>query len=124
MSGRYDWTINQGETSELTVTVTATSGGAAVNFSQNSTFKMQARDKFGGDVVLELTTNGTNGSGSHFEHSLASGASNTFKVTVPAALSTAMNAPGKYVYDIENTSGTVVKRVIEGSLILTPEVTL
>lgn len=124
MSGRYDWTINQGETTELTITVTATSGGAAVNYDQNSTFKMQARDKFGGDVVLELSTNGSVGSAAHFQHSLASGASNTFKVIVPATLSSAMTAPGKYVYDIENTSGTTVKRVLEGSLILTPEVTL
>jgi hypothetical protein len=123
MSGRYDWTINQGETSELTVTITD-SGGSAVNYAQNSTFKMQARDKFGGTVALELTTNGAVGSGSHFEHGLSSGASNTFKVIIPATLSTAITAPAKYVYDIENTSGTTVKRVIEGSLIVTPEVTL
>lgn len=124
MTARYDWTINQGETSEINISVTD-SGGSDVNFAQNTTFRMQAKKKFGGEEVLKLTTNGT--ADTHFQHTLSAGdsysASNDVKVVIPATLTAAIPAPGTYVYDIEQVTGTTVKRLIEGSLIVTPEVT-
>ena len=74
--------------------------------------------------MLSLTTNGTT-TASHFKHTLAAGVSNTVTITIPATLTAAISAPGKYVYDMENVTsdGLTVERVLEGTLIVTPEVT-
>lgn len=124
MTARYDWTINQGETSTLVYTRFQSDGTTAQNFLQDSTFRMQAKDKFGGTTVLSLTTNGTT-EASHFKHTLAAGASHTVTITIPATLTAEIDAPGKYVYDMENVTqdGVTVERVLEGTLIVTPEVT-
>ena len=122
MTARYDWTINQGETSTLVYTRFQSDGTTVQNFPQGSTFRMQAKDKFGGTAVLSLTTNGSTES-HHFKHTLASNDSNTVTITIPATLTAEIDAPGKYVYDMENVSGVTVERVLEGTLIVTPEVT-
>ena len=124
MSARYDWTINQGETSSLGYTRFQSDGTTAQPFDQSSTFRMKAKDKYGGTEVLSLTTNG-NTNTSHFKHTLAAGPSNTFTIQIPADLTAAIDAPGKYVYDVENVTsdGVTVTRVLEGTLIVTPEVT-
>lgn len=124
MTARYDWTINQGETSTLVYTRFQSDGTTAQNFVASSTFRMQAKDKFGGTQVLSLTTNGTT-EASHFKNTLAAGDSNTFTITIPATLTAAISAPGKYVYDIENVTndGVTVERILEGILIATPGVT-
>ena len=121
MTARYDWTINQGETSTLVYTRFEPDGVTAHNFVVDSTFRMKTKDKFGGTEVLSLTTNG-NTTASHFNH--ISG-SNTVTITIPATLTAAIAAPGKYVYDMENVTSDslIVERVLEGTLIVTPEVT-
>lgn len=113
MSGKYNWTINQGETSSLTVTRTD-SEGAVANWASGATFAMQAKTKYGGDTVLTITD-------AEVTHS---DGTNIFIVTISATKSAAITAPGKYVYDIESTEGAVVTRIIEGSLTVTPEVTI
>ena len=119
MTARYDWTINQGETAELEVQRITTGGAAdSAPFPANSTFRMQAKDKHGGTAVLSLTD-----SDFTFDDSGDATARNHFHVTISATVSAAIDAPGKYVYDIEQVSGSTVTRVLEGSLIVTPEVT-
>ena len=113
MSAKYDWTINQGETSSLTYKRTLTSDGSAVNFASGAAFAMMAKDKYGGSAVLTL-------SDSAFAYV---DGTNTFTVTIPFGSTAAIAAPGQYVYDIEATEGTVKTRVLEGTLIVTPEVT-
>ena len=55
MTARYDWTINQGETTELTIK-RATSGGAYNSSTAYMThFRMQVKDKAGGTAVLSLS---------------------------------------------------------------------
>ena len=84
-----------------------------MNFAAGATFRMQAKDSYGGTAVITLTN-------SDFSHVSVS---NSFVVTIPAATTTSITAPGRYVYDIEAVEGTTVTRVLEGSLIVTPEVT-
>lgn len=113
MSAEYNWTINQGETSSLTYERTLSSDGSAINFESSATFRMQAKDKYGGSAVVTLGD-------SSFTHV---DASNKFVVTLSAAETAAIPAPGRYVYDIEAVEGAAVTRVLEGSLIVRPEVT-
>lgn len=113
MSAQYDWTINQGETSSLTYARTLSSDGSAINFESGATFRIQAKDKYGGTAVLDLDDTA-------FTHT---DATNTFVLTIPAATTAAISAPGRYVYDIEAVEGAAVTRVLEGSLIVRPEVT-
>lgn len=115
MTARYDWTINQGETSSLTYVRTATDGGAAVNFASGATFRMQAKDKHGGTAVFTSEA-------ADFTHS---NASNQVVIKI-SATDTAAIAAGKYVYDIEavdEPAAGEVTRILEGSLIVKPEVT-
>ncbi len=114
MSARYDWTINQGETTSLDYTRTDSSDNPVAFVG---TFAMQARTKYGGDKVLELAQS---------DFSIDSSATNKVTINISAAKTSAMTAPGKYVYDVEftATSGGAVSRILEGSLILTPEVTV
>ena len=128
MSAKFNWTINQGETTVMRYTRFANDGTTADPFSEahvTATFKGQARSAYGGDLVLDMLN-------SYFELN-PDGAGGTagdhiFDVTIPAAITTAITAPGKYVYDIEITENPghateAVTRVLEGKLIVTPEVT-
>ena len=113
MSAEYNWTINQGETASLTYARTLTSDGSAINFESGAQFRMQAKDRYGGSAVVTLDNN-------DFTHVASS---NTFTVTISATDTAGISAPGRYVYDIEAIEGTVITRVLEGSLIVRPEVT-
>lgn len=115
MTARYDWTINQGETSSLTYVRTLTSNGNAENFANGATFRMQAKDKYGGTAVFTSET-------ADFTHV---NQSNQVIIKLSAADTAAIPA-GKYVYDVEavNEPNTnEVTRILEGSLIVKAEVT-
>ena len=134
MTARYDWTINQGETSELTIK-RATDGGAYNSSTAFMThFRMQVKDKAGGTAVLSLSADGSGSNTVPFNRYPAgndgSGGGATeaeqnseVKITITAA-ETAAIAAGKYVYDVENhdNAGTV-SRILEGSFIVKAEVT-
>ena len=126
MTARYDWTINQGETSSIEVKRILTGGGVdSAPFNANSTFRMQAKDKHGGTAVLSLDNDvaaGGTATDFTFDGSGNATARNNFHVNISATASAAI-AAGKYVYDIENVSSNDVTRVLEGTLIVTPEVT-
>ena len=107
MTARYDWTINQGETSTLTYVRTATSGGSAVNFQTNTTFRMQVTD------VSKFTYTGTSSPNNQVLIKLSD-------------TDTAAIAAGKYVYDVEAVNEPAtgeVTRILEGSLIVKAGVT-
>jgi hypothetical protein len=117
MSARYDWTVNQGETTTMDYTRTEADGGTNGMEFTGGTFAMQARTKYGGDKVLELAQS---------DFVIGSGAdTNKVTITISSDKTSAMTAPGKYVYDVEFTaSGGAITRILEGTLILTPEVTV
>lgn len=115
MTARYDWTINQGETSSLTYVRTLTADGSAVNFQSNTTFRMQAKDKHGGTAVFTSAA-------SNFTYSATS---NQVIIKLTDAETAAIDA-GKYVYDVEAVNEPAtgeVTRILEGSLIVKAEVT-
>ncbi len=124
MTARYDWTINQGETSQLTVK-RADSGGSYDNTDFAANFRMQIKDKYGGTAVFtsaasNFTSPFDDGSGGNEEQK-----NSTVQISLTSA-ETAAIASGKYVYDVENYDSDtppVVTRVLEGSLIVKPEVT-
>ena len=129
MTARYDWTINQGETTELTIK-RATSGGAYNSSTAYMThFRMQVKDKAGGTAVLSLSADGSGSNTVPFNrYPGGNDGSNDeqnseVKITLTAA-ETAAIAAGKYVYDVENhdNAGTV-SRILEGSFIVKAEVT-
>ena len=124
MTARYDWTINQGETSQLTVKRADSSGNyTTTDFATN--FRMQIKDKHGGTAVFPSAA-------SNFDHPHDDGTSDpeeeqnsSVKITLTST-ETAAIAAGKYVYDVENYDGStppVVTRILEGSLIVKAEVT-
>lgn len=115
MAPRYDWTINQGETSPLVYTRTETSSGDAENFNSTATFRMQVKDKAGGTAVFTSTS-------SNFSHT---GSSNAVTIKLSAA-ETAAIPSGRYVYDIESVNepaANEVTRILEGSFFVRAEVT-
>tara|TARA_Y100001937_G_scaffold12118_2_gene15323 strand:+ start:10286 stop:10651 length:366 start_codon:yes stop_codon:yes gene_type:complete len=121
MSARFDWTINQGETSEFTLVRTLTSDGSAVNFNSGATWALKVKDKFGGTEKLSLTSAASGAqSGAPFTHT---NASNTVVVTLTADQTAAFDAPVKYVWDLQAIEGTSKTRIVEGALIVTPGVT-
>jgi len=117
MAPRYDWTINQGETSPLVYTRTVTSSGAVDNFNTGVTFRMQVKDKAGGTAVFTSTS-------ANFTHPV-NGASNVVTIEL-SATETAAIPGGRYVYDIEAVNEPAtnkVTRILEGSFFVRAEVT-
>jgi hypothetical protein len=121
MTARYDWTINQGETSTLVFDRSRDGGSDGdAAFPTGSTFRMKAKDKYGGKEIISLVN-----ASFTFSDSGSAAARETFTINISAAETALMAAPGKYVYDVENvtSNGLIVERVLEGTLIVTPEVT-
>ncbi len=62
-------------------------------------------------------------SATEFQVSVYSAANGQIKISLPASVSTTLNA-GRFLYDVEITSFTGErKRVLEGIVVLTPEIT-
>ena len=115
MAPRYDWTINQGETSPLVYTRTETSSGDTVDFNTGTTFRMQVKDKAGGTAVFTSTS-------ANFNHT---DESNVVTIEL-SATETAAIPGGRYVYDIEAVNEPAtdkVTRILEGSFFVRAEVT-
>tara|TARA_B100001093_G_scaffold108701_1_gene100969 strand:+ start:1534 stop:1917 length:384 start_codon:yes stop_codon:yes gene_type:complete len=126
VTARYDWTINQGETSELLVKRANASGAFDGTTAYVANFRMQAKDKYGGTTVLNVSGSSVFTSPHDNTGSNSSDEDNATVKVVLSSTDTAAIAAGKYVYDIENFDGStppIVTRILEGSLIVTPEVT-
>ena len=114
LGNRFDITINQGATFELTVTW-KDSTGAAINLTGYSA-RMQVRETYSSaSTVVSLT----NGSGITL-----GGAAGTIAILISATTTAALTAPFSGVYDLELVSaGGVVTRLLQGAATVTPEVT-
>ena len=114
LGNRFDITINQGATFELTVTW-KDSTGAAINLT-GYTARMQVRETYSSaSTVVSLT----NGSGITL-----GGAAGTIAILISATTTAALTAPFSGVYDLELVSaGGVVTRLLQGAATVTPEVT-
>ena len=90
------------------------SAGVKVDLS-NYAIKMQVRKNYGGTLIVEFSdTNGRITVDSNEDVTLALTAAETTNLP-----------PGKYVYDLEITSGaSKVHRLLEGEFVITPEVTI
>jgi hypothetical protein len=111
--GILNLTFSQGATWKLAMTYT-NSTGDPIDLS-NYTARMQARPSYeSATKVLDLT----NGTGITL-----GGTAGTIDLLVPAATTATIGA-AQYVYDLEIASASdEVTRVIEGTLLVTPEVT-
>lgn len=107
MSGKYNIVAEQGATYNLNFTIET--NGVALNLT-SYTFAMQVRRSTASNsALINLTSATMNSSGQ-------------VAVTIPAT--TMNNVPaGRFVYDIELTTGTTVTRILEGRFIVTPQVT-
>ena len=107
MSGKYNIVAKQGATYNLNFTVET--DGVPWNLT-GYTFAMQVRRSTASTTtLLNLTSATMNSSGE-------------VSVTVPAATMSGVPS-GRWVYDIELTTGTTVTRILEGRFIVTPQVT-
>ena len=106
----YDLVIDQG--SDFAIDLTVTESGTAKNLTG-----------YAGRAQLR-TTHAASSVTASFTVSIVNAANGTMKMELPAATTTGISA-GRYVYDLEiHTSGNaIVKRLIQGSVTINPEVT-
>ena len=106
----YDLVVDQG--SDFAIDLTITEGGSAKNLTGYS-----------GRAQLRTTHTASSATAS-FTVSVVNASAGTMKMELSSA-TTAGIAAGRYVYDLEiHTSGdATVKRLIQGSVTINPEVT-
>lgn len=110
--GLLNLTFGQGTTWKLSM-VYSDGDGVAIDLS-DYTAELQARTTYGSSSVA---VNLTNGSG------ITLGTAGSVSIVVDAVTTSSIEAT-QYVYDMEITSGSgEVTRLIEGTLVVTPEVT-
>ena len=109
MAGIFDIEHDQGSTFEKSFQV-LDAFGTPFDLSAY-TMSAQIRASFTGSLVAQFAvqvTNGVNGE---------------FKLVLAATASAGMDAKQKFVYDVERSLAAEVKRVIQGSFVITPEAT-
>ena len=106
----YDLVIDQG--SDFAIDLTITEGGTAKNLTGYSG-RAQIR-----------SSHSSSSAAASFTVNVVNAANGTMKMELSSSTTTSMTA-GRYVYDLEiHTSGdATVKRLIQGSVTLNPEVT-
>ena len=113
MAFSYNLIINQGET--FTKTFTYTAGGNAVDLSSH-TARMQVRTSYDASTTLVSLTSGAG------DITLTS--AGVITVTISATATAALAAPNNGVYDLEIIgTNSVVTRLLQGNVSITPEVT-
>lgn len=111
--GLLNLTFSQGATWKLAMTYTDAEG-TPVDLS-DYTARMQARTSYDAGTATLSLTNGTG--------IALGGTAGTIELLVPAA-TTAQIPAEQYVYDLEiESDSSEVTRVVQGTLIVTPEVT-
>ena len=101
-------TIDQGSTFKANIDVTD-SDGNALNLA-GYTVAGQLRKNFNSSTAVDFTASVTNATDGTIQISLSATQTNSLKA-------------GRYVYDVEITTGSEVTRVIEGQIEVTPGVT-
>ena len=111
MAGRLNLTVDQGST--FVADLTWDIDGDPVDLT-TYTARMQVRERVAADtVVLDLA----DGSGITL-----GGVEGTVAIEFTAAQTAALS-PRRYVYDLELIAGAYVKRLVQGSITVKPEVT-
>jgi hypothetical protein len=112
--GRLDMSCYQGASFDYTLTWL--SAGAPVNLT-GYTGRMQVRDGYDAGSAIVSLTSGTG--------ITLGGTAGTILVELTATQTAAIDATpsGQYVYDLELVSGATVTRLVEGTFIVSPEVT-
>ena len=114
LGNRFDITINQGATFELTVTW-KDSTGAAINLTGYSA-RMQVRETYSSASTIVSLTNGSG--------ITLGGSAGTIAILISATTTAALTAPFSGVYDLELVSASgVVTRLLQGAATVSPEVT-
>jgi hypothetical protein len=114
LGNTYNMTIDQGATFELRVTW-KDPDGVPINLS-GYTARMQIRDTYSSATPLVSITSGSG--------ITLGGTAGTVDLLIPAETTSALNAPLSGVYDLEIVNGgTVVTRLIQGTVTITAEVT-
>lgn len=108
----HDFTINQGETFTKVITW-KDSGGTLINLT-GYTARMYLRRKIS-DAAAALILTTENG------RIALGGAAGTITLTITATDTSSLEA--NYVYDLELVSGVYVKRLLQGTITVDPEVT-
>lgn len=104
--------VQQGATYTLNFTAyTGTSTGSAFNFTGYS-LRSKVRQRYNSTAVTAT-----------FTCTILSSTAGTGRLTLSSTVTAALSEGG-YVYDVEAyTTGLVVSRILEGKLLVTPEVT-
>ena len=109
-AGTYNLVIDQG--SDFALDLVIKEGGSALNLSNYS-----------GRAQLRTSVTASSASAS-FTVTVTNAANGALKMQFPAATSSGISA-GQYVYDLEiyTANNSIVKRIMQGDVTLTPEVT-
>ena len=109
-AGTYNLVIDQG--SDFALDLVIKQSGTALNLANYS-----------GRAQLRTSVSASSASAS-FSVTVTNAANGALKMQLPAATSSAISA-GQYVYDLEifTANDSIVKRIIQGDVTLTPEVT-
>ena len=109
-AGTYNLVIDQG--SDFALDLVIKQAGTALNLA-NYSGRAQLR-----------TTVGASSASASFSVTVTNASEGALKMQLSAATSTAL-AAGQYVYDLEiyTANDSIVKRIIQGEVTLTPEVT-
>lgn len=123
MTAIYNWTVNQGETTRILYT-RKDSAGTALPFNVGTTFRMKVKTAFdAGSDTLSLATSDSWFDLDPSDLPAADQGRHNVRLTLTDAQTAALTAPASFVYDVEAVEGTVVTRILEGTLITRPEVT-
>ena len=109
-AGTYNLIIDQG--ADFALDLVIKQGGTALNLSNYS-----------GRAQLRTSVDASSVSAT-FSVTVTNAANGALKMQLPAATSSGISA-GQYVYDLEifTANDSIVKRIIQGDVTLTPEVT-
>ena len=109
-AGTYNLVIDQG--SDFALDLVIKEGGSALNLANYS-----------GRAQLRTSVTASSASAS-FTVTVTNAANGALKMQLPAATSSGISA-GQYVYDLEiyTANNSIVKRIMQGEVTITPEVT-
>lgn len=110
IAGTYNINIPQGSTCALTVTL-KDSAGVVINIA-GYTFASQIRKTYGGTLIASFTC-----------AVVGDGSAGQMTISLTAAQTTLL-LETSYVYDLKYTNGSTIKRVMQGEVTISQEVTI
>lgn len=110
-AGEYSFTVECGTDFSLAL-VYQNASGVAIDVSSGYTAKMDIRTALGGSSVATLTSSS----------GITLGANGAITIALTDTQTTGI-AAGRYVYDLELTTGSTTSRIIEGNVTFKGQVT-